>query len=131
MAPSQLAVPAPAGVVHGSGELPAVEHESDAQVDVEVLRAVPREFAIVDETSANWLIRKIVAARQYSEHVKAFAEMERRRAEREEQCLLFVYGKQLQEWAKSEIEKTRGRRKSINLPAGAVGFRSTPPQLQV
>ena len=43
--------------------------------------------------------------------------------EREEKTLMFLFGRQIEDWAKAEIEKLRGRRKSINLPGGTVGFR--------
>src|SRR4051812_46184175 len=77
-----------------------------------------REFAIDCEAHANWLIRKIVSARQYAEHVKHWAEQEQRRAAREEQCLLFLFGRQIETWVRDQIEKLNGRRKSLSLPSG-------------
>jgi phage host-nuclease inhibitor protein Gam len=103
----------------------------DAETDVEVLKSVPAGFAIDCEEHANWLVKKVVAARQYVERVKQWAEQEQRRAAREEQTLLFLFGRQIEAWVDSEIAKLKGKRKSINLPAGAVGFRLVRAQLVV
>ena len=43
-------------------------------------RQVPEKFRVADEDSANWLIKKIVEARQYAARVKAWADREVRRA---------------------------------------------------
>jgi hypothetical protein len=103
----------------------------DAEMDVEVLRSVPKEFAIDCEAHANWLVRKIVSARAYAERVKEWCEQELRRAAREEQTLMFLFSRQAEAWARGEIEKLNGRRKSLSLPAGVLGFRTVNPSLQV
>ena len=108
-----------------------VVHPGDAEVDLEVMKSVPKAFCIDSEDRANWLVRKIVAARDYSERVKAWCEQEQRRAAREEQTLLFLFGRQIERWARSEVAKLRGMRKSLRLPAGSVGFRSVGPRLVV
>lgn len=95
----------------------------DAEVDIEVLKAVPKAFEIDSEGAANWLVRKVISARQYASHVKDWAERERRRAEREEMTLLFLYGRQLERWTREQIELLGGRRKSICLPSGTLSFR--------
>ncbi len=89
----------------------------------------PESFAVTDAVSANWVIRKIIEARTYAKHVKEWAEGELRRAEREEEFFLHAYGRQLEDWARAEI--TNGRRKSVKLPAGTLGFRTDPPKLDV
>lgn len=108
----------------------AVVHPGDSEVDIEVLKSVPKEFCIDSEERANWLVKKIIAARDYSERVKSWCEQEQRRAAREEQTLLFLFGRQIEAWAKSEIAKLR-KRKTLSLPAGAVGFRSVGPRLVI
>ncbi len=90
---------------------------------------VPETFAVDDAASANWLVRKIVETRAYAKHVKEWADGELRRAEREELFFLHHYGRQLEAWARAEIAK--GRRKSVKLPAGTVGFRTEPSKLDV
>lgn len=109
--------------------LPAVANPVDAEVDVEVLKVVPEQFCIEDEKTANWLVRKVIEARQYAQRVKLWAELEQRRAEREEETLLFLFGRQLQTWVRGHI--ANGRKKSMNLPSGTVGFRKVNASLQV
>jgi hypothetical protein len=110
---------------------PPSEHPGDAEVDVEVLRQVPKAFCIQDQNSANWLVRKVMASRQYGQDVKRWAELEMRRAEREEACLMYLFGRQIERWAREEIGKLGGRRKSISLPAGTVAFRKVNAHLVV
>lgn len=104
---------------------------ADAEIDIAILRSLPHEFCVADEKSANWLIRKVMASRQYAESVKVWAAQELRRAGREEDVLMRLFGRQLEGWAKAEIEKFKGRRKSVALPAGTVGFRTNNCSLQV
>lgn len=110
---------------------PPLSFPIDAEVDLEVLKNVPKQFAIADQKSANWLVRKIVHAREYAARVKVWAEQEQRRAIREEMTLLFLFGRQVEEWSRAEIAKLNGKRKSINLPAGSVGFRSLAAKLVI
>jgi hypothetical protein len=92
-------------------------------------RDPPDSFAVVDAASANWVARKIIEARAYAKHVKAWAEGELKRAQREEEFFLHLYGRQLEDWAQSQIK--RSRRKSVKLPAGTLGFRTAPLKLDV
>jgi hypothetical protein len=117
-------------IIMASKETPPIASPIDAEVDVEVLRMVPKHFCIDDEASANWLVRKITSARAYAERVKAFADQELRRAEREERTLLFLFGRQIEMWAKSQIDKLHNR-KSLSLPAGEVGYRTIAPKLVI
>jgi hypothetical protein len=103
----------------------------DAEVDIEVLKTVPEAFAIDSEEHANWLVQKVTAARQYAERVKKWAEQELRRAEREEETLMFLFGRQIETWAKSEIGNQNGRRKSLALPAGTLGYRKLAAKLVI
>ncbi|MEX2673456.1 MAG: host-nuclease inhibitor Gam family protein [Phycisphaeraceae bacterium] len=84
---------------------------------------LPHEFHVHDAGSASWLVRRVVEAREYAKRVRDWAEREQRRAGQEEEFLLFRYGKQLEYWAAGEIERQRGKRRSIGLPGGTVGFR--------
>jgi len=102
----------------------------DAEVDIEVLSGVPKAFAIDCEDHANWLVKKIVSARSYADHVKKWAEQEQRRAEREEHTLMFLFGRQLEMWARDQIALLH-KRKSLALPAGTVGFRTIAAKLVI
>lgn len=103
--------------------------ETTEQPEVEPPPEVPEAFSVEDASSANWLVRKIVEARAYAKHVKAWADAEVRRAEREEQFFVQRFGHQLEAWARQRISGSR--RKSLKLPAGTIGFRTEPPRLDV
>ena len=66
---------------------------------MEILKVIPKAFEIDCESAANWLVRRIVSAREYAVHVKDYAERERRRSEREEMTLMYLYGRQLERWS--------------------------------
>lgn len=108
-----------------------VLHTSDVETDIEILKSVPKHFAITDDHSASWLVRRVMQSRAYAARVKEWADQELRRSAREEATLMWLYGHQIEVWAKGEIEKLNGRRKSVSLPSGTVGFRSNPPRLVV
>src|SRR4051794_18651588 len=93
--------------------------------------AVPEGFHVHDMATANWVLRRITEAAAYRQHVKQWADLEIRRADREEEWFRHRFGIQLAEWARDEIANLRGRRKSIALPAGVVGFRTVAPKLVV
>jgi hypothetical protein len=112
--------------------MPLNVHPSDAETDLEVMKSVPtKHFMVEDEESASWVVRRIVAAREYGERVKQWAAQERRRAEREEQTLMYLFGRQVERWVQSEITRMNGKRKSLALPGGTVGFRTVAAKLVV
>lgn len=90
---------------------------------------VPEQFCVKDAASASWVAKKINEARAYAKRVAAWADREVRRAERDEQFLLMRYGQQLQDFAAREIARLRGRRRSVCLPGGTLGFRKVGPTL--
>ena len=93
--------------------------------------SVPEAFSVRDAGSANWVVRRIVEARRYAEHVRAWAAVELRRAERDEQFFLQRYGGQLEAWARAEIVARGAHRRSVGLPAGTIGFRRERPHLLI
>jgi phage host-nuclease inhibitor protein Gam len=93
--------------------------------------ATPEGFSVKDERTANWLIRKVIEARRYAERAQEWAAREVRRAQGEEKFLLHRYGQQLEDWVRRQLDDEGGRRKSLNLPAGTVGFRIDPQRLEV
>lgn len=84
-----------------------------------------------DEATANWVVRKIIEARAYAERVKAYAERELKRTQRQEQFFLKQYGPELEAWARQQIAQRGGRLKQVRLPAGAVGYRAAGARLTV
>jgi hypothetical protein len=119
------------GLIAVADNMPPIVAPTDAEVDLEVLRSVPKQFEINDPKSANWLVKKIIAAREYAIHVRRWADLEVRRSEREEQCLLYLFGRQIETWAKVEVTKLGGRRKSVSLPGGTLAFRVQKAHLVV
>lgn len=134
---SALAVPAPvAPKVKPSERVLAVRdaaHTSRTEIEQApgALVSAPKNFSVVDLRSANWVIRKIHDARAYAEAVKEWAEAEAHRAQAEEDGLLLMFGPGLRAVLETEIERAKGRRKSVNLPAGTMGLRCEPQRLRV
>ncbi|MBA3775434.1 MAG: host-nuclease inhibitor Gam family protein [Betaproteobacteria bacterium] len=88
-------------------------------------------FSVHNAATANWVVRKIVEARAYGQRVKAWAELEQRRAQREEAFLLRRFGVELETWARQQIAQQHDGRRSVSLPAGGIGFRIEPTRLCV
>ena len=101
------------------------EHTKDAALEREF-----EQFSVRDESSANWLVRRVAECRAYRQHVEQWAALEIKRAEREEAFFITRFGAQLESWARRQIAKQHGR-KSVKLPAGTVGFRTEPARLSV
>lgn len=110
---------------------PASQNAVDADTDAEVLKTLPPRFCILDEHSANWLVRRVMESRAYAERVKEWADQEVRRADREEKTLMYLFGHQIEAWVRSEVEKLNGKRKSLALPSGTVGFRKSGAKVVV
>ena len=108
-----------------------VAQNIEVATDIEVMQSIPQHFEITDDKSANWLVKRIMESRAYARKVKDWAEQELRRAEREETTLMFLYGRQISDWTRDEVAKLNGRRKSLCLPAGTIGFRSTSTRILV
>lgn len=89
------------------------------------------EFAIDNEQAANWLARRIKHEREYAQRVGAWAASEIQMAERREKHLLQRFGRQLEDWLRHRLSDDGGRRRSVNLPAGTIGFRQQPLSLCV
>jgi hypothetical protein len=88
-------------------------------------------FANTSPEAANWLVRKVVEAREYRRRVNIWAEAEASRADKEESHLLRLLGSQLERWVTDELLRSRQKRRSLDLPAGRVGFRTAPMSLSV
>jgi hypothetical protein len=97
----------------------------------ELAAMVPPRFTVRDEKSADWLVRKLVEAEAHIRRVKEQAEREIRRTEREREFLLYHFGNDLEKWAQKQLAKSKGRRKSLLLLSGTVGFRTIAAKLVV
>jgi hypothetical protein len=98
------------GLIAVSEQTPPIATPADAEVDIEILKAIPKQFAITDEKTANWLVRKIVAARQYIATVKAWADLETKRAQREEMTLNRQFKLAISNWMKDMVNQELERR---------------------
>ncbi len=110
---------------------PTIVEESQTSDPVNDIIPVPEAFHIDSARTANWLVRKVLVHRHYQQQVKAWADAEIRRAEREEKHLLQHFGGQLEAWLRAALDEEGGRRRSIHLPAGSVGLRAEPARLVV
>lgn len=89
------------------------------------------EFRVTDLETAAWVVDKITAARAKAARIQEQAEAMLRDCAREEEFFLNRYGADLAEVAATEIERTGGKKKSLKLLTGTVGFRSAPRRLDV
>ncbi|HEV2293571.1 MAG TPA: hypothetical protein VGR35_06925 [Tepidisphaeraceae bacterium] len=94
-------------------------------------QVVQREFVVDSEEAANSLVRSVKHEREYACRVEVWAATEIKRARRREEYLLQRYGHQVEAWLRRRLEGERDRRRSINLPAGSVGFRAAPAKVHV
>src|SRR5688500_19003890 len=109
----------------------AVVSAEDVPDEAELAAMVPQRCAVKDESSADWLVRKLVEAEAHIRRVKEQSDREIRRTEREWQFLVMRYGPDLERWARAELGKHKGRRKSLLLLSGTVGFRRLAEKLVV
>ena len=77
------------------------------------------------------MIKKIVECRIYADRCDEWCAREKNRARRDEEFFLFRFGAQLADFIRQKIAGDRGRRKSVSLPAGVVGFRTEAEKIVV
>jgi hypothetical protein len=88
-------------------------------------------FVVDSDEAANWVVRRVIETRAYARRVRTWAEKETRRAEHDEAFFVRQYGPQLLSWLERSLEATRGRRRSVDLPAGRIGLRKGSLKLEV
>jgi phage host-nuclease inhibitor protein Gam len=93
------------------------------------LPPVEESFHVADEKSANWVIRHIADARARAVKAQEWAAREVAQAEREESWFLGRFGAELEAFTRSSLDG--GKKKSLALPAGTIGFRKTPEKLVI
>jgi hypothetical protein len=111
-------------LTRGGGDNSAGDYADE--VIVEIGHVVPPVFQIDSPQAANWLVRKVVETREYRRRVNAWADAEASRADQEESHLLRLLGSQLERWVTDELLRSRQKRRSLDLPAGRVEFRTAP-----
>lgn len=108
--------------------MPTESETDDAAI---VVAEVDDRFHVRDEQSASWVVRKINEERAYRRRVADWCEAETRRSERREAFLLHRFGAELADWTRRQLAKQFGKRRSVPLPAGIVGFRIEPTRIVV
>lgn len=108
-----------------------VENQVVEEPESPEIFGVPEQFQVDSDDAANWVVKRITAARAYARRCDEWCEREKARAQREEQFFLWRYGQQLMDWTKAKIQEQGGRRKSVCVPAGMLGFRSEAAKLVV
>lgn len=86
--------------------------------------SVPEAFCPADAPGVDWVLRKVAAARAEAALIRENAERMARACERDADTLEWKYGAAIQTWARAEIGD--GKKKSIRLFHGVVGFRTRP-----
>ena len=76
-------------------------------------------------------MRKLAEPDAHVRQVQQQADREIRRTERDRDFLLMRYGPQLERSTRNELDQIRGRRKSVLLLSGTVGFRRFAAKLVV
>jgi hypothetical protein len=90
---------------------------------------VREAFAVTDFQSAEWVIRKIQAARGYAESVQAWANRETAKAQKAEQFYFEAYGEQLKQLTADTTADCK--KKYLDLPSGRLQLRKEPVKLAV
>src|ERR1044072_2488937 len=103
--------------------MPTDTDQDDSSI---IVREVDETFHVRDESSANWVLRKIIAQREYRARCGASFEAQTRRSARREQFLMHRFGAELADWTKRQLANKYGKRRSIHFPAGVLGFRTAP-----
>lgn len=104
---------------------------SDTEDQVVECPEVTPAFAVTDEASANWVVRKIIECRVYAQRCKEWCERECARANHDEQFFLMRFGSQLRDFLGAQLVTNGNRRRSIGLPAGTIGFRKEASRLVI
>ena len=86
-------------------------------------------FTITDERTANWLLGKLASNADEQARVKAQADQRISELRTDYDKLMFMYGNQLEAFARAEAE--RRRRKTVTLQQGTVAFRTAPERFAV
>jgi hypothetical protein len=109
-------------------ELLTIEDELRDLPDEGGLPEVRPAFAVEDEKTATWLVGKLAERRATIARIKEQAAAMVRDAERDIEYLEWRFGPELEMWAAANLE---GKKKSVKLLTGTVGFRSQKGKLVV
>ena len=90
-----------------------------------------KEFHITDRQSAEWLLRKLGNLRAERARIVAQSEALLRQLDADRDSLLHLYGGELEAWAREELQRRGGRRKTLHTLQGSLRFRNVPARLSI
>lgn len=86
-------------------------------------------FVPTDAAGVDWVLAKAAAARAEAKLIRENMELMARACERRAEHLEWKFGPALQTWARAELGE--GKKKSVRLPHGVVGYRTKAAGLDV
>jgi len=101
------------------------------QGNISCISTARAEFHITDESSANWFLRKLANLENEKARVKAQAAKMIAEMDADTDRLRGLYEAELREFARAELERRGGRRKTLTLLQGSLSFRTVPASLRV
>lgn len=84
----------------------------------------PEAFCPTDAAGVDWVLRKVAAARAEAKLIRENMEAMARACERQAEALEWKFGGALQTFLQAQTEG--GKKKSVRLPHGVVGYRTKP-----
>ncbi len=91
--------------------------------------ATPEAFCPTDAAGVDWVLGKVAAARAEALLIRTNMEAMARACERKAEALEWKYGGAIQTYLQAETEG--GKKKSVRLPHGVIGYRTKPAGVQV
>lgn len=89
------------------------------------------EFHVTDRRSAEWLLSKLHELESREALVKSQAETILRQCKNDRDSLMARFGAELEAFARQEIARQGGRRKSLATLYGTLAFRTAPARLEI
>lgn len=118
-----------------------MEEETVKELKIEEEKMANKTFVIETKEQANFFIKQVLDAKAQIAEVQATSkrmlESEKSKIERWEQkevnkiqnSIEYMSGL-LQNFAEGELEKSNGKKKSVSLPNGSIGFRAQQPKYE-
>lgn len=122
-------------VTYGTGDFDPPAFTDD---DLETVPEAPANsylpataFQIDSEDRANWLLRKLATIEAEQRRVKAQAEQMIADLKADYNRLWFLFGQQLEIWAREELQRRGNYRKTLRTLQGSLSFRTVQQMVRV
>lgn len=120
---------APSGYLVTEAGLEALRTAVIVPDDLEDTEDAPDVFTPDTEAKADWVLGKIADARTRAARIRENAELIAREQDRQAEMLEWKFGPALQDFARREL--AGGKKKSIRLFNGVIGYRTKPGSVSV